>query len=120
MLSTLVPYAERRLIREEENIIIPGNLKSLSKNRSLLLLAALNLLYGGLHATWWDGHFPTYIKQMMWRVSVCVPSSWRRFNCSRVELSENMGSNENTWGGERERTIKDHAPSTQDVLFCLP
>jgi hypothetical protein len=64
--------AERRLVTEADNMRIFGNLRDISKSYTLMLLALLNSLYGGLHATSWNSHFPTHIEQIMWRVSVCV------------------------------------------------
>jgi hypothetical protein len=33
---------------------------------------ALGIVYGGLHAVAWDAHFPSYVEQIMWRVSVLL------------------------------------------------
>ena len=88
------PDAERRLTVEAENMRIPGNLKSLSKTKSLMMLAALNLLYGGLHATSWNSHFPTHIEQMMWCVAVCVVAGGGfvalGWNCLRIRIQRKL------------------------------
>lgn len=37
-----------------------------------ILLSLLNILYGGAHASAWNGHFPTSIERWIWRVSCLV------------------------------------------------
>ena len=39
---------------------------------SLSMLAILSMLYGDLHATSWNGQFPTTTKQLLWRISSCI------------------------------------------------
>lgn len=51
---------------------IPGNLMEVSRMKTLLLFAVLGLFYGGVHATSWNGHFPSLVERALWRVSVCV------------------------------------------------
>jgi hypothetical protein len=66
---------ECRLTEEAANIKIRGNSAGTSKSKVLLLLALLNLLYGGIHATSWNSHFPTRIEQTIWRASAIIVGS---------------------------------------------
>ena len=43
-----------------------------SLGEALPILAVISLLYGGVHATSWNGHFPSFIEQVFWRVASCT------------------------------------------------
>jgi hypothetical protein len=58
------------LALEMSNFITGGDLKETGKLGVIILL--LCLLYGGVHATSWNGHFPTYVERTLWRVSSCL------------------------------------------------
>jgi len=51
------------------NFYVPGNLET--RFEALLILPILSLIYGGIHATSWNSHFPTVAEKIMWRSSVC-------------------------------------------------
>jgi hypothetical protein len=59
------------LAKVASNIETYGDLKG-REMPELILLLGLCLLYGGIHATSWNGHFPTDIERSMWRVSSCL------------------------------------------------
>jgi hypothetical protein len=40
-----------------------------SFSESMPMLALLSFLYGGIHLTSWNGHFPSNVEEMMWRIS---------------------------------------------------
>ena len=69
------------LCTEAANISDKGTLgdwfkgKLFNFDQSLLLLAILGLVYGGVHLTSWDSHFPSYPEQWLWRVSGCIIAS---------------------------------------------
>ena len=69
------------LCTEASNISDKGTLGDVGKRKlsnfddSLLLLAILGLVYGGVHLTSWDSHFPSYPEQWLWRVSGCIIAS---------------------------------------------
>jgi hypothetical protein len=37
----------------------------------LFILTGLSVLYAGIHASSWNGHFPTYAEAILWRAAVC-------------------------------------------------
>jgi hypothetical protein len=46
-----------------------------SITNSLPLLALLSLFYGGIHASSWNSHFPSFIEQTLWQVAACTVAS---------------------------------------------
>ena len=88
------PDAERRLTEEAENMRIYGNLQSLSKTKSLILLAVAES-----SLRWATCNVLEQSLSNIYRAddvacgSVC--SSRRGVRCSRVELSQDMVTNEN-------------------------
>jgi len=73
-------WAMKCICTEAANISDKGNFEPLlgtfaNFDDSLLLLAILGLVYGGVHLTSWDGHFPSYPEQWLWRVSGCIIAS---------------------------------------------
>jgi hypothetical protein len=58
----------RVLIRRAPNMSIPGNLE-LSTSRTLAVLAVCGILYGGVHLTAWNSHFPTGIEKLLFRLA---------------------------------------------------
>jgi hypothetical protein len=36
------------------------------------ILIGTALIYGGIHLTAWNAHFPTFVEQILWRVSACI------------------------------------------------
>src|SRR5579862_5739782 len=73
MIRTYVLRRDYVLLTEEaSDLQIRGNLVTVSKLKSLFIFALLGLLYGGVHASSWNGHFPTDMERYFWRVSVCI------------------------------------------------
>lgn len=64
--------SDARLCRNAAQGKIQGNLQIFSEIRTLLALAILGVLYGSIHASSWNGHFPTRIEQIAWQTSTCV------------------------------------------------
>src|SRR5579859_1486510 len=66
------------LSEEASNLQIHGNLSSRvipqdeSGGMTLVTFALVGLLYGGIHACSWNGHFPTDVEQYFWRIAVCI------------------------------------------------
>ena len=67
---------------EVHNFYILGRINTTNKENwdknlrpSLPVLGVLSLFYGAIHATSWNGHFPSSAEKTMWRVSVCVVAS---------------------------------------------
>jgi hypothetical protein len=67
-----VRSSANQLTKTASNISIHGNPDNVFKNKTLLTFAVVGLLYGGIHASSWNGHFPSLVEQTMWRVSVCI------------------------------------------------
>jgi hypothetical protein len=74
--------ADKCLCTEASNISDHGTMRYLRRGNklysfedSLLLLAILGLVYGGVHLTSWNSHFPSYPEQWLWRVSGCIIAS---------------------------------------------
>ena len=79
-------FLEAYVSRQASNIIIQGDviddvnvadklsdmLWPKSLGRSLPMLAILSIFYGGLHASSWNGHFPTAREQLLWRIASCI------------------------------------------------
>jgi hypothetical protein len=57
------------LCRKASNFNVPG--RFIGRTGVFPLLPILSLIYGGVHATSWNGHFPTIAEKIMWRSSVC-------------------------------------------------
>ena len=51
---------------------VPSNLETQWSLQTLLSFAALGAIYGGIHAASWNGHFPTRVEEMLWRISTSV------------------------------------------------
>ena len=49
------------------NFEIPGDVA----DREVGVLSVLSLIYGAVHASSWNSHFPTVAEKIMWRISVC-------------------------------------------------
>lgn len=64
-------YQSRRLSPKASNMSIIGNIKTESLSETLVLFAALGMLYGGIHAASWNGHFPSPLERTMWRIAAC-------------------------------------------------
>jgi hypothetical protein len=60
---------DARLTQSAPQNRIQGNLKEFSEHKVLLAFALLGLMYGGTHATSWNGHFPTDVER---NVTACV------------------------------------------------
>jgi hypothetical protein len=58
-------------VSRASNHKIKGNFQSVSELKFLVILTVLGLLYAGIHASSWNGHFPTYVEAILWRVAVC-------------------------------------------------
>jgi len=52
------------------NLFIPGEFEKLSFE-TVFLFAVAGFLYGGVHASSWNGHFPSGVEKTMWRTSAC-------------------------------------------------
>jgi hypothetical protein len=50
---------------------IEVNLQEMSKLKFVIILALLGMVYSAIHATSWNGHFPTHKEQLLWRVACC-------------------------------------------------
>jgi hypothetical protein len=72
----LTQYADAKasvcLAKKASNLEIEGNLEELREYETFLLWILLCMLYGGVHATSWHDHFPSFVEQTMWRVATCV------------------------------------------------
>jgi len=69
-------YQPMYLTKIASNTAIAGDLQQKILS-SASVFCCLSLLYGGVHATEWDGHFPTSIEQTLWRISSClVAGAW--------------------------------------------
>ena len=55
---------------QASNHEIEGNLQNVSEFKFLAILTALGILYAGVHASSWNGHFPTNVEAILWRVAV--------------------------------------------------
>lgn len=53
------------------NMLMPGGLEG-SMIYGFFLLAILSGIYGAVHALAWNGHFPSYPEEKLWRVSVTI------------------------------------------------
>ena len=63
----------RRYLKERaSNHCSPGDLKRSKSHEMFAIMAVLGLCYGGVHATSWNGVFPTVIEQTMWRIATCL------------------------------------------------
>lgn len=38
----------------------------------LASFAILSFIYGGIHTSSWNGHFPSYVERLIWKIAVCV------------------------------------------------
>jgi len=56
---------------QASNHEIKGNVKTVSELKFLVILTVLGMLYAGIHASWWNEHFPTKVEAILWRVAVC-------------------------------------------------
>ena len=54
---------------------IKGNFQSVSELKFLVILTVLGLLYAGIHASSWNGHFPSYVEAILWHVAVCYTAA---------------------------------------------
>lgn len=81
--SGALPWPNKRLFLDFEasNMAITGNLKVGDKqwnvgwtelSDALPILAILSATYGGVHASSWNSHFPSFIEQAMWRAAACI------------------------------------------------
>ena len=61
-----------KVCSEASNMNIRGNLNQVPAVTGIFLLVLLSVMYGGIHATSWNGHFPSLTEQKLWRVAVCV------------------------------------------------
>lgn len=78
----LKPFAsDARLCRKAAQGRIQGNLQTFSENKTLRAISLLGLVYGAIHATSWDGNFPTYIERTLWRAASCVVIGGGLFIC---------------------------------------
>lgn len=57
---------------------------------SLLTLTIMSLLYGGVHLSSWNGHFPSVIEEMMWRIAGCVVGIGGIILYALLRLCENL------------------------------
>lgn len=60
------------LISAASNVVTVDMRDALSSQKTLASFAILGLLYGGIHASSWNGHFPTVIERLLWHISVCI------------------------------------------------
>jgi hypothetical protein len=60
------------LAKKASNGTIEGNLDELGETETLVLWMILCSLYGGVLATSWNDHFPSFVEKTMWRVATCV------------------------------------------------
>jgi len=58
------------LTHEASNTWIPGGWEKLSWETSILF-AVLSFIYGSIHGSSWNAHFPSMVEQMLWRAAVC-------------------------------------------------
>ena len=49
-----------------------GAISLVSQKITLMLFCILGLLYGGIHATSWNTHFPSVVERTLWHVAACV------------------------------------------------
>jgi hypothetical protein len=57
------------LAREASNMRITGWEEF--SIETLALFSFLSVMYGGIHGSSWNAHFPSVVEQMMWRAAVC-------------------------------------------------
>ncbi|KAF8453267.1 hypothetical protein BDZ91DRAFT_668735, partial [Kalaharituber pfeilii] len=54
-----------------------GNLTDLWKSKgSSVWMAVLTAVYGSIHLTVWNSHFPTVLERNLWRASCCLIAFW--------------------------------------------
>jgi len=58
------------LVSATDNMKAPWHDEFNDVKLGALTLISLAVIYGGLHAAAWDAHFPSYVEQILWRVSV--------------------------------------------------
>ena len=61
--------------KEHRSLLVPGSFSNKSPNKELLvpIAAAISpILYGPIHFLAWNGHFPTPLERLLWRVSSIV------------------------------------------------
>jgi hypothetical protein len=73
-LERILPHLDENLqgkglTREASNMWISG-WEEFSME-TLALFSFLSFMYGGIHGSSWNAHFPSMVEQMMWRTAVC-------------------------------------------------
>ena len=58
------------LTHEASNMSISGDWEKISFE-TLILFAVLGFMYGGIHGSSWNAHFPSMAEQRIWRGAVC-------------------------------------------------
>jgi len=61
------------LMQKASNTWISGGWEEFSFE-TLVLFSLLSFMYGGIHASSWNAHFPSKVEQLMWRGAVCSVS----------------------------------------------
>jgi hypothetical protein len=56
--------------RRASNYWIRGG-PEISVFKFMFILTGLSVLYAGIHASSWNGHFPTHAEAILWRIAVC-------------------------------------------------
>jgi hypothetical protein len=64
-------YNPQLLSTGASNYEIVYNLGDSSDRMYGVMLTALPVLYAGIHASSWNGYFPTYQEAIIWRIAVC-------------------------------------------------
>jgi hypothetical protein len=61
---------DAHLTHEASQSRIQGNLQEFSESKTLLTFATLGAAYGAVHATSWNGHFPSGLERLLWQIAV--------------------------------------------------
>jgi hypothetical protein len=65
-------YVWNGLIQAAPNVTVNDPFEILESVQIFGSLALLSFIYGGIHASSWNGHFPSTIERILWQVAVCI------------------------------------------------
>jgi hypothetical protein len=60
------------LIPAAPNVTVDDPFDIFASHQIFGSLALLSFIYGGIHASSWNGHFPSTIERILWQVAVCI------------------------------------------------
>lgn len=88
--SQLVACGEGLYPLSTPNVRMLYNQRTLDTTGNLaMLMRPLCLLYGGLHATAWNSHFPTPIERLLWRIS-CILIGTPGIGAFAIQFAESV------------------------------